>query len=349
MKIIFNDLKHGTIKIKVDGPEDSWYLSSIIEKGDVISGMTERKIKLGGSEDKSKIIKRIIFLKIKAEKIEEENSVLRVSGPIIQAPEDIPRGDYHTFALDASTTITIEKEQWSRYALKKLEEATRNDKVNILIVAFDREEAIFALLKNKGYEIILNLKGDVSKKDFEEKTSNFYQEIYKQIVEHDKRYDFSNIVIASPAFWKEYLLKELDDDAIKKKVTLASCSGIDGSTINEILKRPELKTVLEKDKSSRESRLIEDLMDAIRTDNAAYGVEQVEQKIISGNISVLLISDNFIKKLKEVNAYARVDRLMNDAARLNADVRIISSQDASRKLDGISGIAALLRWKENYA
>lgn len=348
MKIIHKDLKHGSLKIRVDNNEDSWYLSSIIEPGDYISGMTERKIRLGGTEDKSKITKRIVFLKIHAEKLTDENNILRVAGIIVEAPDDIPKGDYHTFSLDNGAVITIQKEQWTTYAIKKLEEATKSDRINILIVAFDREEAIFALLKNAGYETLVNLKGDVAKKDSEEKKGNFYAEIYKQIKDYDSKHNYSGIVIASPAFWKEYLLKEFDDDRLKKKVTLATCSSIDGSTINEILKRPELKTVLEKDKSSHESKLIEELLEGIRKDNAAYGITQVREKITSGNISTLMISESLIKKYREEKKYLELDRIMNNAESLNADVRIISSEDAMKKLDGLSGIAALLRWKENY-
>jgi protein pelota len=348
MKIILKDMKHKILKVRIDNNEDSWYLSNIIEPDDLVSGMTERKIKLGGTEDKSRILKRIIHLKIRVEKLDDENSVLRVSGPIIEAPDDIPKGDFHTFALDQGSVVTIEKEHWTAYSLKKLDEAAKNDKLNILVVAFDREEAIFALLKNQGYDILLDLKGDVSKKDLEEKKSNFYSEIYKQIKAYDEREGFSSIVLASPAFWKEYLLKEFDDDALRKKITLAACSSIDEGTINEILKRPELKTVLEKDRSSKESRLIEELLDDIRKDNAAYGIKQVKEKIVAGNVSALLVSENLVRKMKSEKIFDQIDLLMNDAESLGADIRIISSDDAAKKLDGLSGIAAILRWKENY-
>lgn len=348
MKIVHKDLKHGQLKVKIDANEDGWYLSSIIGPDDVVGGMTERKLKIGGSEDKTKILKKIVFIKIKVEKVSDENGVLRVSGTIIEAPDDIPRGDYHTFSMEEGTVVSIEKEQWSNYALKKIDEAVKGDKVNILLVAFDREEALFALLKNNGYELLLDLKGDVSKKDAEERKTNFYKEIYSQMIGYDGKYGFSNIIVASPAFWKEYLMKEIDNDSIKKKITLASCSSVDGSTITEILKRPELKTVLEKDKSSRESKIVEQLLDDIRKENAAYGYDHVREKIVGGNVSVLIISENLIKKLREKKDFGKLDRLMNDAEALNADVKIISSEDACKKLDGLSGIAALFRWKENY-
>lgn len=347
MKILQKDLKHGLVKIKVDSPDDLWYIEGMIEPTDMISGMTERKIKLGGSEEKSKISRINVFLKIRVEKITYED-MLRVSGPIVEGPEDVPKGDYHTFNIEEGTVINIEKEHWTKYALKKLDDASKQSSFHVLLVAFDREDAIFALLKNNGYEVLLEIKGDVAKKGLDEKKNSFYKEIISKMQDYDAKYSFNSIILASPAFWKEYLLKDLDDDVLRKKITLATCSSIDGSTINEILKRPELTAVLEKDKSSRESVLIEELLGAISKENAAYGINDVRSKIDSGNISVLLISENLIRKARSEKTYAQIDMMMEQAESLNAEIRIISSEDASKKLDGLSGIACLLRWKENY-
>jgi len=348
MKIIFKDLKHGLIKVRVDNSQDTWALSTIIEVGDSVSGMTERKIKLGGSEDKSKISKRIVHLKIMVEKIENDHS-LRVSGKIIEAPDDIPKGDYHTFDISDGTVITLEKESWTKYALKKLDEAVSAQLANILVVAFDREDAIFAILTNQGYDILPSMKGDVSKKDMEEKKSNFYQEIYKQILDYNQKYVFDNIVIASPAFWKEYLLKEIKDDALRKKIVLAACSSIDDGTLSEILKRPELKTVLDKDRATRELKLVEELLGQISKDNATYGLREVNEKIASGNVSTLIIAEDLILRMRREKKYALLEETMNNAESLNAEIRIISSEEAMKKLDGLTGIAALLRYKENYS
>jgi protein pelota len=348
MKLIFKDLKHGIVKVKIDGTQDVWCLSNMIEQGDFVSGMTERKIKLGGSEDKTKISKRIVHLKILVEKI-DYNTTLRVSGKIFEAPDDIPKGDYHTFDLDDGAIITIEKDRWSKYALKKLDEAVNAKLANILIIAFDREEAIFAVLKSQGFETLLDLKGDVSKKDMEEKKTNFYQEIYKQLLDYDQKYSFDNIVIASPAFWKEYLLKEIKDDTLRKKIVLATCSSIDDGTLNEILKRPELKTVLDKDKATRELKLIEELLGQISKDNAVYGLREVEQKIQSGNISTMLVSENLILRMRRENRYNILEDMMTAVESMNSEVKIISGEEAMKKLDGLTGIAALLRWKENYS
>jgi len=350
MKIIHKDLKHGTLKVKVDSGQDLWYLSNIIEIDDSISGMTERKVKIGGGsgDEKSKVTRRNVFLKIVVEKIDYDTS-LRVSGKITEAPEDIPRGDYHTFDINEGTIVEISKVKWTTYSLKKLDEAVTNQLANILIVAFDREEAIFAILKNNGHETLSVLKGDVSKKDMEEKKTNFYQEIYQQLKDYDKKYLFDNIVLASPAFWKEYVIKEMKDDPVTKKIVLATCSSIDDGTINEILKRPELKTVLDKDRATKELKIVEELLGQISKDNAVYGLREVDEKIKSGNVSILLISENLILRMKKEGSYEVVESVMSGVEALNSEVKIISSEDAMKKLDGLTGIAALQRWRENYS
>jgi stalled ribosome rescue protein Dom34 len=182
----------------------------------------------------------------------------------------------------------------------------------------------------------------------EEKKTNFYQEIYLQILDYNKRYLFDNIVVASPAFWKEYLMKEVKDDSIKKKIVLATCSSVDDGSINEILKRQELKTVLDKDKATREFKLVEEVLAKINKEDAIYGLREVNEKIQSGNISSLIISENLILRMRKDKTYKIIEDLMNSVEAMNSEVKMVSSEEAMKKLDGITGIAALLRYKENY-
>jgi stalled ribosome rescue protein Dom34 len=84
-------------------------------------------------------------------------------------------------------------------------------------------------------------------------------------------------------------------------------------------------------------------------DKVVYGLRDVSEKVDSGNVSILFISENLILRMRKDNKYSVVEDLMNHAESLNAEVRMICSDEAMKKLDGITGVAAVLQWKENYS
>ncbi|MFT4313366.1 MAG: mRNA surveillance protein Pelota, partial [Candidatus Woesearchaeota archaeon] len=116
MKIIDKNPKKQEVCVQIQSLDDLWSLSKIIEIDDCLFGKTERKIKIGDqSTDRNvKVIRKTVVLGIQAEKIEYEPSLhtLRVTGKIIDGPEDIPRGDYHSFTLRTDNQITIQKKEW---------------------------------------------------------------------------------------------------------------------------------------------------------------------------------------------------------------------------------------------
>ncbi|MFH1506605.1 MAG: mRNA surveillance protein pelota [archaeon] len=348
MQIIKKDLKHNLAIVKVENMDDLWYLSHIIEPGDLVSGKTERKIKIGETDARNmKVVKKWVFMKIRVEKLEfhKYSNILRVSGTVEEGPEDVAHGSYHTFNVEEQTVITITKTKWLSFQIEKLDEAAKAKPLKILVLTFDREEAYFAMLKNQGHEILSSMKGDVAKKDSPEKSKgDFYKELVKQILDYDKRYGLKNIIIASPSFWKEYLMKEVPEE-LKSKITLATCSSVNEKAIDEIIKRPELKQVLEQDKIAQEIKLIDALLQAISNNQAGYGLKEVSEQVNNGNIKDLFVTDNFIHEKREENRYAELDALMKTADNVKGKIHIISSDEGSKKLDGLGGIACILRWK----
>ena len=336
MKILKKDLKHGLIGVAVQNLDDLWHLSQIIEAHDVVSSKTTRKVKATEKET----AKKTMFLELSVENVEFKDKSLRVSGKTLEEKEDVPRGSYHTISLEIGSAARITKETWPKYQLKRLEQAAKKQ-VKTLIVILDREEAIFALLKSKGYEVLAQIKGKVAKKGFETATSNFYKELSEMLSDYVKRFATESIVIASPAFWKEELLKELDKQ-LTKKVVLASCSSVGVNALEEILKRPELKEVLKQQRAAEESKFVEQLMVEIAKDGlATYGKKEVATAVASGNVKTFLITDVFIYKNRK-----SAEQLMKNAEAVNGDIVIINSEnEAGQKLDSLGGIAVLLRYK----
>ncbi len=345
MEIIKRDFKHGFAVVKIKDIEDLWYLSSIIDKGDVVKGKTLRKIKLG----EKAVITKSVTLFIRVEKIEFKKEVLRVSGKIENEVEDIPKGSYHTINVELNDIITIEKEKFLEHQIKYLEES-KEIKSKILICAFDREEAHFAIVKKNGYEYLGDLKGEVSKKGFDVKGSNFYAEIISRIKEYVERFKIEKIIVASPSFWKDYLIEELKrkDKDLLKKIRTASCGDVGKNAIKEILKRQEVLDVLKSERASEELRLIDELMKDISKENAVYGIKEVREALEIGAIKTLLISDKMIEKYREDNNYKELDGIMKGVDKTKGEIMIISDEESVRKLNGLGGIAALLRFKMKY-
>lgn len=348
MQIIKKNLKHGEVTVKINNPEDLWFLSQVINVDDSVKGKTERKIKIGKEDErKQAITRKSVFLEVKVEKLEfhKYSDNLRISGVILQGPDDIPRGSHHTFNVEAGTFITIKKEEWLSYQLEKLREATQKIKTKILVVMMDREEALFALLKQQGHELLSKIKGEVAKKGIETSgKKNFYTQIIEKLKEYNKRLEPHNIIVASPSFWKEYLMKEMPED-LKEKITLSSCSDIKETAIKEVLQRPELFKILESDRASKEIGMIEELLKAISKDEACYGLKDCKEKIEIGAVKEVLVGYDFIHKARREDKYKEVEVLMKQAEKMRARVHIISTEEAEKKLVGLGGIAGILRWK----
>ncbi len=351
MKILKSVLKKGEITLAVETLDDLWYLSQVIEPGDFVKGKTVRKVQVRSKDERSSAAARkTVWIKLQVESVEfhKYSNILRAGGMITEAPDDIPKA-HHTFSFEEGTVATIIKDKWLNYQLKRLKEASHSKKQSTVICVFDREEAIIALLQGQGYKVLAELKGQVAKKAQKTETKNFYREIIDALKDYEKRLVPEHIIIASPSFWKEELMKELGNDALKSKMVMATCSSVQGG-INEVLKRPELKEVLRKERISKEANLVESLFAEIsRQAMAAYGINEVERAAESGAVEILLVTDGLIQKTRQENSFLRIDKIMRNADQASGEVFIINSEnEPGKKLDGLGGIGALIRYKLNY-
>jgi protein pelota len=345
MKQISFNQKQGELKVRVENPDDLWFLNNIIEPGDTISGRTLRKIK---ATEEATAVRKPVFLALKVEKLEYSPSELRVAGKVLEAPEDIPHGSYHTFSVEQGSIVTITKPEWPRYQLDYVKEATSGTAPKIIVCVFDREEAFFAKLTRDGYELLVNIKGKVSKKAVDEKVKDtFYEQIIVQLEEYDRRFSLDKIILASPSFWKEELYKVFKNQELKKKIIQATCSGVDETAIAEVLKRKETQAALQAERVSREMSMVDELFLAIaKKGNVAYGIKETANAVDAGAVEHLLITDKLIKQAREENTFALLDKLMKTVDKAKGKVWIISTEhEAGKKLQGLGGIGALLRYK----
>lgn len=347
MKIFNRDLKQGIVKVQAESADDLWYLHAIVDEHDKLRGDSEYKEKLSGAGEKSRVTRRKVWVVVDVEKSEfdEHTAHLRISGPVIDGSEEVPRGNYHSIDISEGSVVTIKKERWLDYHLDKLEEAEKSGSGSTLLLLFDREQAIFVMLKPSGYEVVLELKGDVNKKGMDEqKTKSFYKEIHEKLTEYRKRHEIHTVVAASPSFWKEYLKKEMPQED-QKGVVFTSVSSVDKSAINELLQREELQHALQGERAARETEIVAKAMEALGKDMLSYGFADVKEAIGHGNVTMLIVTENKVKKDRAEERFKQLEALMRQASDMNAKVHMLSTEETQRKIDGLGGIVALKRWQ----
>jgi len=187
----------------------------------------------------------------------------------------------------------------------------------------------------------------VAKKRFEvKKPADFFSEIAKQMQEYSERRKITTIVLAGPAFWKDELMEKIKDSSLKKKIVYVTCNSVTESGINEILKSEELSKILKQERAAVENLLVENVLKEISKSGAvAYGEREVKAAIEQSNVKILVLTDKFFLK-KGGEEAKNFDLLVKMCEQKRAEIHFISSEhEGGKKLDGLGGIAALLRYK----
>jgi len=348
MKIAFKDLKHGEIKIIPQNLDDIWHLYNIIEEGDLVKAVTFRTDEQKDDKIRSKKAskKRMkIGLRVREIKFHEFSDRLRIHGTIEEGPQDL--GSFHTINVDAEKMdkITIVKEEWKHHQLKRLDEAVKLSKQPlVLFVAIDDETATLAILRQSGIQKIADIDSKRSGKMYEEETKNTEKEYYGEILSIIKNNMIKNtaLVVVGPGFTKEHFVKygkEKEPDYFSKcHVSGTGHAGMNG--VHEAIKTGVVKQITKENRVVLETDFVEKLFSEIKKNGlATYGEKEVYNALKNGAVENLLISDELVRTKKG-------EELLKVAKETNSNFTIINSMhDAGKKLEGIGGIGALLRFK----
>ncbi|MBN2517902.1 MAG: mRNA surveillance protein pelota [Candidatus Altiarchaeota archaeon] len=351
MKVLKRDLKQGEIVVKTENLDDLWYLGQIVREGDIVKGRTERRIK--GKDDKlrgDEGRRESVFLGVKVEKAELDKNAnrLRVLGKIVEGPDDmISFGSHHTFEVDDCTSLGIIKESWSESEFQYIRDAEQSAKrAKMMICVIGDGEATVALVRESRIDYV-DTKGNIGGKyapGREERKSEFYKELEELLSAQVKKENVERIILAGPGFEKknfhEYLTGKNPDIARNASVADIGSEGRTG--VNEVLKGGIADKVESETRIAREARLMEKLLLEISKNGlAAYGFEEAKNAVVAGAVETLLISDEYFRENREV-----MEKLIKIAKNARGEFHILNSDyEPGGKLNGLGGVAALLRYK----
>lgn len=350
MKVLHRDLKEGKLKLKVESLDDLWYMKSILEEGDTVEGVSYRRIRDEERKraDRGERVKMHLAIRVKGIEFSPYASLLRVTGTIEQGPEDLVSfGSHHTLELKIGSVVTLRKE-WRRWHLERLREAEKAGETPLIIVAgIEEGEAELGVVRRYGVDFTARIIGATSGKRYAEgqeaREREFYGSVAGKLVGLAERERPEAIILAGPGFWKENLLgfikRKYPELSIPLLVENTGSGGRAG--VYEVLKRGAVERVTEECRASKESKLVERVLEEIGKARglAAYGLAEVEKALGYGAVETLLLTENFLREER------LSDQLIERAKATKAEVVILSSEhEAGERLESIGKVAALLRF-----
>ncbi len=347
MKVIFKDLKHGEIKLLPENLDDIWHLYNIIEIDDLVRAVTFRTTeddkddKIRSKKSEKKRMK--LGITVSEVKFHEFSDRLRIHGTIVEGPQDL--GAYHTLNItgDSMEPLSIVKKNWKYYQLKRIDEAVeqRNEPV-VTFVSLDEDTATVAVLRQSGIQYIADISSKRSGKmyDSPDTANSYFGEIISILKTTSKT--SADLVVVGPGFTREHFVKygrEKNPELFTKYcVHSTGHAGMNG--IQEAIKTGIVKQITQENRVVFETEQVEKLFEEIKKNGlATYGLIEVEQALNSGAVERLLITDKVVRTKKG-------EKLLDIAKQNNSSFTIINTMhDAGKKIDGIGGVGALLRYK----
>ena len=153
-------------------------------------------------------------------------------------------------------------------------------------------------------------------------------------------------MVGCSSIWRDKIAENLPETL--RKVTTFVDVGLGGREgIDELFRKRKFRDQIKELMIAEEVRLVDDLMQAIgREGNVCYGYEECKKAAEYGAVERLLVSTSFIRDKVKNKKYGEVEGVMVSVEKSGGEVHIINSRyESGKRLDGVGGIAAFLRYK----
>jgi protein pelota len=350
-------LKRGYVKVVPQSLDDLWHLYNVIYRGDQVFARTTREVKVQEEYSRPKDGRRImVSLGIKVEDVLWDRSLnrLRVRGIITDIPEDIGgKGSYHTLNLVIDQPVTIVKPKWLKHEVDRLDRASHVEAPLILLAAIDDEEYAVAVLRQYGLEVKaekrIQLPGKLEPETREEALKGYFKDALNLLRETWEELKCP-LVILGLGFVKSGFVKYVQDMNGDVASAIVDVKGVHSSGvagINEAIRSGVLTKTLKNARMAVETRHVEEVLTRLGTErgNVTYGQEEVAKANQYGAVERLLIIDTLLRDSTDEKRL-ELEKIMREVEAKSGQITVVSTEhEAGHKLEGLGGIAALLRYK----
>jgi protein pelota len=347
--------------LRAENLTDLYILSNLIEKGDIASAKTTRRIRRSGTEgregDKGERI--TLFLGVNVDELHfQESSVdqrLRIRGKIAFGPEEyVSLNSNHTLNISTKLAVTVQKPNgWNLYHKKLLDDAEKASKrAPIGVVAIERGLATIGLISNFKLNQVaqerFSLPGKKATSKFRDSAEKGF---YKRVLSFIKLYfdqNINNVIIGGPGTTKSKFNNYLQDEWPKhnKIIQIENLSSGSSDGLREILSGKTLDRIASEYQIYQEFEILEEFEKRLSTDisKIVYSLEDVYNALEQGAIETLLINDNIIRS-KNHEIASRIKKMLDYVEKTRVNLYIVDfKSDNGKKVKNFGGSIGLLRY-----
>ncbi|MEM1516964.1 MAG: hypothetical protein QXW88_05535 [Thermofilum sp.] len=341
MRVLMLDEREGSLELVIEVPEDLYFLTMILDRGDHVYAWTTRQLRVGEAEEKGDRVR--VYLGIAVEKISYSkfSSKIRLTGRIVDAPEVVGgRGSYHTLSLGVG-------ERGIRAFTKEMISRARSAVKKVLLVSVGDEEIAAGFLSPVGLELRISKPVTYSKTGREESIREqlypHLKELLESVLSEYSRERVDEILVATTERLASIVSEILSELSIRAKLIKVSEGGEAG--VYEVVRREDLRG----------------LFKGVRADVEREAIETVLRHVSLGSGRVLLSLDNVLEASRwgVVRELLLVDELLwdekardkaveafNNVLENSGKVLVIPSESESGLiLKKLGGAAALLYYE----
>ena len=333
---------YGTVTLVPENLDDLWHLKYVIEDGDTVSALTQRRVERNDDMTRSTGGEReTLDVELEVDDVEFARFAnrLRVSGVIRSCDRETEIGNHHTVNVEKNDEITVTKD-WKPDQLERIEEAEEADENEVAVATVEEGEAHVHTVRAHGVEERATLTGTTGKGD----DAAPRKELFGELASVLENTDADAVVLAGPGFTKRDAYDYMEENApeLAETVVVEDTASVGGRGVHEVLKRGAVERVAEEARVSEEARLVDELMERVGKEGAAaYGLDAVQDAVEYGAVEHLLVVDEFLRGHRN-----EIDPLIEGAEQKGGDVTVLSSEfEPGQRVDHLGGVAALLRYR----
>ena len=354
MRVFDLDTKSKRIRLRADQLEDLYWLTVVVENGDLVTSTTTRRVKMNRNRRaESKKVAMRLTLTVKKVQIDPYSQRLRISGIVREGPEKyFVRGRHHTINAGVGSVIELKKLNWHRSFLGLLKRAeTASYRPPVILLSLDKEGSVLAVVTDYRVEVLFETRSNIPPKGAERADRptyerSFFKKLADSVEEIANRKQAKALIVGGPGLMKRKFLTYLSEERqeLSGMAREGHASTVTVNGIYEMIRRGEVDRSLGQLSITLHSSLMDEFLTLLSKNRrlVAYGLEDVKQAVRRGASKVVVILNSllFSEGTKE-----QVIEVLDICDETRAEFHIVDGKsEPGGILKGFGGMVSILRY-----